>query len=106
MKPAQTPRAMAMADALAGSTTLGMLLAHARMSRECMQAVSPALTTTLAAHLRPGPCQDGLWVVLATNGQAAAKARQLLPRMLEMVQARGLAVNEVKVRVSPPVPGL
>lgn len=90
-----------MGDALRGHAALGALLDGWRVSQECMQAARPILGQGLEASLRPGQLQDGQWVLLAANGPAAAKARQLLPRINEALRMRGLGVDSVKIKVSP-----
>ena len=101
MRGPQTPRALSLAEALQGHATLGALLSSWRAAQECMQVARPVLGPGLAALLRPGPLQEGRWVLLADNGTAASKTRQLLPRVQAALQAKGLAVSEVQVRVSP-----
>jgi len=103
MNRAPAPRAMALREALEGSVTLGPLLAQARISREWLDICRPVLGAALASQLRAGPVEDGTWTLLADSGQAAAKARQLVPRVLETVMAQGAAVTGVKVKVSPRV---
>ncbi len=96
-----TPGTRSLAEALQGHETLGALLGSWRTAQECMQAARPVVGAGLAALLRPGPVQDGCWVMLADSGPAASKARQLLPNIATALQQRGLPVAEVKVRVSP-----
>lgn len=87
-------------EALAREATLGSLLADWQRSLRCMEVARGALDAGLAGLLKPGPCQSGLWVLLADHGQAAAKARHCLPSVLEALQGAGLGVTEVQVRVS------
>lgn len=96
-----TPGTRSLAEALQGHETLGALLGRWRTAQECMQAARPVVGAGLATLLRPGPVQDGCWVMLADSGPAASKARQLLPHIALALQQRGLPVTEVKVRVSP-----
>jgi hypothetical protein len=97
----QTSRALSLAEALQSHATLGALLGSWRTAQECMQVARPTLGPGLATLVRPGPLQEGRWVLLADNGTAASKARQLLPRVQAALQAKGLPVSEVQVRVSP-----
>jgi hypothetical protein len=95
------PGTRSLAEALQGHATLGALLGSWRTAQQCMQTAQPIIGSGLAGLLRPGPLQEGVWVLLADSGPAAAKARQLLPRIAAALQTRGLPVTEVKVRVSP-----
>jgi hypothetical protein len=67
-----------------------------------MQAVRPVLGPELSASMRPGPVEDGQWTLLAASGGAAAKSRQLLPRISQAVKALGLGVETVRIRILPP----
>jgi hypothetical protein len=89
------------AEALQGHETLGALLNRWHTAQQCMQASRPVIGAALSMALRPGPIEDGCWVILADNGTAASKARQLLPRVSAVLQQAGLPVSEVKVRVVP-----
>ena len=89
------------AEALQGHETLGALLGRWRIAQQCMQASRPVMGAALSTALRPGPIEDGCWVILADNGTAASKARQLLPRVSAVLQQAGMPVSEVKVRVVP-----
>jgi len=91
-----------MAEALQDSPTLGVLLGRWRLAQQCMQAIRPVLGADLSAQMRPGPVDDRQWTLLAATGAAAAKSRQLLPRIDEAVQGLGLGVQSVRIRISPP----
>lgn len=93
-------RALAVSEAMAQNATLGGLLADWRRSAQCMEVARAVLDTGLAGLLKPGPYQDGLWVMLADHGQAAAKVRHCLPRVTAALQQAGLGVRDVQVRVS------
>lgn len=102
MRPKHMNGTVALSEALEGNPTLGALLGRWRLAQECMQAAVPVLGPALAAVMRPGPVEEGAWTLLAPSGSAAAKARQLLPRLSEAVQARGLGVETVRIRISSP----
>jgi len=104
--PPHPPGTLAVSQALQAHVTLSALLASRRLAERCMEVARPVLGAGLSAQLRPGPCEGDTWVLLAANGQAAAKARHLLPRVSQSLQAAGVAISEVRVRVSPvSVPG-
>ena len=104
MRPKPPPGTVTVAHALQESPTLGSLLGRWRLSLECMQAVRPVLGADLSAQMRPGPVEDKQWTMLAATGAAAAKSRQLLPRIDEAVRGLGLGVENVRIRISPPQP--
>lgn len=102
MRPKHPPGTVTLADALQDNPTLGSLLDRWRQAQECMQAAKPVLGSELSAAMRPGPIEDRQWTLLAASGGAAAKSRQLLPRISQAVQALGLGVDSVRIRISPP----
>lgn len=102
MRPQHTPGTVTLADALRENPTLGSLLGRWRQAQECMQAAQPILGPELSAAMRPGPIEDTQWTLLAASGGAAAKSRQLLPRINQAVQALGLGIQTVRIRIAPP----
>lgn len=102
MRSKPPPGTVTLADALQANPTLGSLLGRWRLAQECMQAARPVLGPDLSASMRPGPIDDKQWTLLAASGGAAAKSRQLLPRISEAVQGLGLGVETVRIRISPP----
>jgi hypothetical protein len=96
------PGTVTVADALQENPTLGSLLGRWRLSQECMQAARRVLGPELSASMRPGPVEDSQWTLLAANGGAASKSRQMLPHIHQAVQDLGVGVNSVRIRISPP----
>ena len=94
-----------MGEALAGAPTLSALLDSHRHARACHSLVEPLLPSGLASQLGPGPLQDGVWTIFAAGPSSAAKARQLLPRLLGRLQESRADVREVKVKVVPAAAG-
>jgi len=92
---------VALSKALSDSVPLAALLAQAQLSRSCLEAVRPVLGDALASQLRPGPIDEGIWTVLAVNGQAAAKARQLVPLLQQAIYQAGIPVTGIRTKVSP-----
>jgi hypothetical protein len=101
MRPKPPPGTVTVAHALQESAALGSLLGRWRLSLECMQAVLPVLGPALSAQMRPGPVDDHQWTLLAATNSAAAKARQLLPRLTQAVQHLGMGIQAVRIRISP-----
>lgn len=97
------PGTLALGDALGQSTPLARLLQLARDSRERFDAISPLLPPGLREAVRPGPLDDEGWSLLAAHGAAAAKLRQLLPRLEDQLRLKGWQGTPIKVRVQPPL---
>ena len=101
-KPPQTQpsgHAHSMRQALDESEPLGRLMQRMQVSRECFAAIIVDLPDGLRQQVQPGPLDESGWVLLATNGAAAAKLRQLLPRFEERLRAAGIAASPVSVKV-------
>lgn len=98
----QPTGSLPLGTALDRSEPLARLLARLRASRECFDAVRPALPPALRDQVRPGPLDDEAWSLLVSNSAVAAKLRQLLPALQDRLRERGLPVVEIKVRIQPP----
>ncbi len=90
-----------MSDALARSEPLGRLLQRLRESQARFDAVRGVLPAGLRDCVRPGPLDDEGWALLADHGAAAAKLRQLLPRLELALRAKGWQGTAIRVRVQP-----
>lgn len=84
-----------------GNVALASLLQRARESQARYAAVQPLLPPGLRDTVRPGPLDDDGWQLLVAHGAAAAKLRQLLPRLEQALLAGGWQRTPIKVRVQP-----
>ena len=98
------PGSQPLSRALEGSAPLAQLLKRARESRARYAAVSALLPEGLREAVRPGPLDDEGWMLLAAHGAAAAKLRQLLPRLEAALLQAGWQGTPIKVRIQPPQP--
>jgi hypothetical protein len=99
--PPPNPGTLPLNGALAGSEPLARLLQRVGESRRRFDAVADLLPPGLRESVRPGPLDDAGWALLAAHGGAAAKLRQLLPRLDERLRDGGFAPLPIKVRVQP-----
>ncbi len=97
----QAPGTHALSDALDHSTPLALLLQRLRLSQERYQCVQALLPPGLRDAVRPGPLDDQQWHLLVTDAAAAAKLRQLLPRLQAALADRGWEPTPIKLRVQP-----
>jgi hypothetical protein len=100
MRPVQPPGTHTISEARKAEAGLGALLARWQQSQRCMKAAAPVLGAALAGAMRAGPLDEGVWVLLASSPASAAKVRQLLPRIQQTLDAQGMGVSAVRVRVS------
>jgi len=49
--------------------------------------------------VQDGPIEDGQWCLLVSSNAVAAKLRQLLPALQLHLQARGLPVSGIRIKV-------
>ena len=91
-------------SALERSEPLARLLLRMQESRARFDAVRALLPPGLLEAVQPGPFDDDGWHLLAAHGAAAAKLRQLLPRLEETLRDRGWQSTPIKVRVQPRSP--
>jgi len=95
---------LSLGDALDRSEPLTRLLQRLQESRARFDAITVLLPGGLQHSVRPGPLDDDGWLLLAAHGAAAAKLRQLLPRLEAALLAGGWPPTPIKVRVQPPAP--
>ena len=100
-RPVTPSGSFSVAQALKANPTLGALLGQWAQAQQCLTIVKPLLGPSLGRLVRAGPLQDGTWTLLTDSGAAAAKLRQLLPRLLQALKTRALPVSAIEIKVSP-----
>ena len=93
-KPAEVvPAALPIHDALRANASLARLRERLDESHRRFAAIQDLLPAPLAAQVAPGPLDDEGWTLLAANASAAAKLRQLQPRLDQRLIERGWLVG-------------
>lgn len=90
-----------LADALRASEPLARLGERLRESRARFDCIRPLLPPSLAGQVQPGPLDAAGWTLLAANPAAAAKLRQFVPDLQAALDARGLRVLALRIKVLP-----
>jgi hypothetical protein len=90
-----------LARALEGSEPLARLLQRVEESRARHAVVIPLLPEGLRGAVRAGPLDDEGWSLLVDHGAAAAKLRQLLPRLEAALAERGFQPRALRVKIQP-----
>jgi hypothetical protein len=98
-RPAPIRISVPMAEALAHSAPLALLLQRVRESQDRYAAVRGELPGTLATQVGPGPLDETGWTLLARSGAAAAKLRQCVPRLQARLREAGYAELDIRVKV-------
>jgi hypothetical protein len=97
------PPTLPLGAALSRSEPLGRLMQRLRESNDCLDAVRGLLPAGLADEVRAGPLDEKGWTLLVSGSAAAAKLRQLMPRIeAELLAQRNKAVT-VRVKIAPPM---
>lgn len=81
------------------SPTLSSLVSRMRASSSRLEAVRTLLPAPLRQAVQAGPIEDGQWCLLVSSNAVAAKLRQLLPALQLHLQARGLPVSGIRIKV-------
>jgi hypothetical protein len=64
-----------------------------------MNVIRPLIPPGLLVSVRPGPVDETGWVLLVGHPAAAAKLRQLVPRLESALQQQGLQASPIRLRV-------
>jgi hypothetical protein len=97
------PPTLPLNAALSRSEPLGRLMQRLRESNDCLAAVRGLLPAGLADEVRAGPFDETGWTLLVSGSAAAAKLRQVLPRIEAELLARRRQSVVVRVKIAPPV---
>src|SRR5690606_32551647 len=95
------PGNMSLGEALGASAPLQGLMERVRDSNARHEALRDLLSPDLLAQLRPGPLDETGWTLLVEHSAAAAKLRQLVPRIGAHLQGKGWPLVEVRLKVRP-----
>ena len=92
---------LTLANALDASEALAGLLQRVQQSRDRLAVISAFLPEALREHIRAGPLDETRWVVLVPDSAAAAKLRQLLPKLDAALAAGGFTGPPTRIKVLP-----
>lgn len=97
--PPSSPRVLDIEQAVAQAPILRQLARRAQESTARLTLIRPLLPPGLQDSLAAGAVEDGTWCLLAPHHAAAAKLRQLLPRILETLQQAGHPTERIRIRI-------
>lgn len=98
--PPRSPRARSVLEAAQEAPVWARLSERIQASEARLQAIRPLLPTAMRALVQPGPLEAGQWCILVSSSAAAAKLRQLLPSLRLHLDAQGLPVGQIRLKVS------
>ena len=81
------------------SPTLARLVDRLRASSTRFEAIRSLLPAPLRASVQAGPIEEGQWCLLVSSNAVAAKLRQFVPTLQMHLEARGLPVTGIRIKV-------
>ncbi len=82
-----------------GSPTLAGLLARARDVNERLRAIEELIPVEMRPAIQAGPAEGDVWCLLVQGSAAAAKLRQLTPRLVTRLRSKGWEVASIRLKV-------
>jgi hypothetical protein len=82
-----------------GSPALAGLLARARDVNERLRAVEELIPAEMRSSVQAGPAEGDVWCLLVQGSAAAAKLRQLTPRLVTRLRSKGWEVASIRLKV-------
>lgn len=86
-------------EAVQGAPTLSHLSQMAAASAARLKLIQAVLPKPMQGVVQSGGLEDGCWCLLVPNNAVAAKLRQLSPSLLEVLHARGHAVEKLRIKI-------
>ncbi|MGB3067830.1 MAG: DciA family protein [Ottowia sp.] len=91
--------ALSLLQAVEEAPTLSHLSRLAGESASRLALIRPLIPKPLQGLVQAGGLEEGCWCLLVPNNAAAAKLRQMAPSLLEVLQARGHAVQKLRIKI-------
>lgn len=99
MQTVRRKSAVSLLQAVEEAPTLAHLSQLASQSAVRLALIKPLIPKPLHSLVKAGPIEDGTWCLLVPNSSAAAKLRQLTPSLLDVLRARGHAVDKLRIKI-------
>lgn len=96
----QEPYTLTVDIALSRSEPLARLTARLRESAARHEVIRPALPPALRPYVQAGPVDEAGWTLLAANAGVAAKLRQLLPRLEDLLREAGWPPVPLRLKIA------
>ena len=81
------------------SPALASLVSRMQASSKRLEAVRSLLPVPLRKAIQAGPLEEGQWCLLVSSNAVAAKLRQLVPALQLHLEACGLPVSGIRIKV-------
>ena len=91
--------AIPLQQAASESPTFARLVDRVQASSQRLTVIRPLLPAPLRASVQAGPIEDGHWCLLVSSNAVAAKLRQFVPSLQMHLEAKGLPVTGIRIKV-------
>ena len=91
--------AVTLQQAVEQSPALASLAARSRDTSDRLRAIEDLIPLELRPRVQAGPVTDKDWCLLVGGNAAAAKLRQLLPRLQQRLASKGWEISTIRLRV-------
>lgn len=98
-EPQRRRHAIPLHQAAEESPALSRLVDRLQASSQRLQAIRKILPPLLRNAIEAGPFEEGQWCLLAGSSAVAAKLRQFVPSLQLHLQACGLPVSSIRIKV-------
>jgi len=98
-RPTQQPFTRPITEALDASHMLGRLMERLRESEARFATIRPALPPAMRQWVKPGVLDEEGWNLLVPNTAVAAKLRQSLPTLEQLLAEAGWPATVLRVKV-------
>ena len=96
---APTRQAVTLQQAVENSAALGRLSDLVKDSSARLKAIEPLIPEALRGSIKAGPIDGDTWCLLINGNAAAAKLRQLLPRIALHLAAKGWKITSIRLKI-------
>ena len=86
-------------QAIENSPSLGQLTDLIRESSARLKAIESLIPPALRASVKAGPIEADSWCLLVDGSAAAAKIRQLVPAIQQLLLGKGWKVNSIRLKI-------
>lgn len=98
-EPVSIPDLTPLRQALDSSSALVDLQRRLQLSQQRLAVVQSIVPAALAGDLGAGQLDDAGWTLTVRSNAAAAKLRHWVPIIEDTLQARGLKVNSIRIKI-------
>jgi len=89
-------------QAVENAPSLARLAALVKQSRDQFSIIEPLIPQGLRSAVQAGPIDGNQWCLLVNGNASAAKIRQLLPKLQNLLQLQGCVAASIRLKIMLP----